>query len=439
MARYESKSMQRITDINAGTDIFKTERLQYDLSSMRFLWAGVDTIRQLYICNLKTEVFSALQSHFDTTESNVIELGGYEWKLSSSGKKSGYQYIFKNLDLGFVVLFKSFYIEANERGAHLKIEATPQIIDRLGLSRLTHRLREIAAIFADTLEASGVAVHLACDMKGLDVPENFEEKLVTRSKRSFKAHGITDISAVSISETNYTYGRGETYTFGSASALQMSLYDKTREAIKSDKLSFCESLWRRTPSLTDILEPEYKDGSDGGEVDQVHRLEFRIHHSIIRQFEHGNYNMTGNLVCIREPVDLLKHIQALWDYCLNNFRLQHSDTYIHPIWQKISEDVRFAFLDGHEGFMYKRASKKSDVGCSRRNVAMWLGNVLKLSARKGLRTDYVVKQLLSSGLDSDLSDYFGLKLYGHTEELIFCLRDFVDNKLREHRLSGVAA
>ncbi|WP_221801891.1 hypothetical protein [Oceanobacter mangrovi] len=439
MPRYESKAMERIKDLNAGTDIFKSERIEYDLSGMRFLWAGIDSIRQLYICNLRADLLPAIARHYEVSDSDVIDIGGYEWKLTSSGKKSGYKFIFKNLELGFVVLVKSMYKEADQRGPHIKIEATPQIIDHLGPQRLTKRLREIANLFGETIEANGLAVHLAVDMKGLELPEDFERKLVTHSRRSYKAHGIADISNHTISEMAVTYGKNETFMFGSPTSIQMCLYDKTLEALKSDKLAFCEGLWMRTPSIEDVLTTEYRDGSDGNEADQVKRLEFRIHHSIIREFENGSVNGSGKQLSIREPADLIKHLQALWDYCLNAYRLQHSATYLHPIWQKIAEDVRFAFLDGSDGWIYKRSQKKSADGPSRRNVAMWLGNVMKLSARKGLKPDYVVNQLLTSGLDSDLADYFGILLYGNTNELHHLLLEFVTDKMRDHRLEGVAA
>jgi hypothetical protein len=443
MARYENKTMLRVTNNDKGTDIFQTDQLHYDLSAMRFLWSGVDSIRQLYVCNLRPDLIPAIERHYAIKSGDVIEWGGFEWKLSQSGKKSGYKYIFKNLELGFVVLVKSFYKEADKRGSHLKIEATPQIIDCLGLQRLTKRLRQIAQLFGETIEANGVAVHLAVDMKGLDLPDDFDRKLVCHSRRAYKAHGIADISNITLSEMAVTYGKNETFMFGNPSSLQMCLYNKTLEALKSDKLSFHESQWLRTPSVQDLLTPEYGDGSDGDEADTVHRLEFRIHHSIIREFENGSIHGLGKQLSIKEPVDLIKHIQPLFQYCLNAYRLQHSSTYIHPIWQKISEDVRFGFLTGQEpdidGFDYKRAVKKSDQGPGRRNVAMWLGNVLRLSARKGLKPDYVVQKLLDSGLDSDLADYFGMHLYGNSDVLHTVLYDFVEEKLRDHRLSGVAA
>src|SRR5690606_20095036 len=324
MARFENKLMKRFFNPETGLDTYETERgnIEYDLSAMRFLHAGIDTIRQLYNCTLKPDVLAKIAGHYEVSDRDVIEIAGNEWKLSSSGKKSGYQYILKNLDLGMVVLLKSFYKEADLHGPHMKIEVTPQLIDQLGLVGLSNRLREVGKTFGDTLEASGMAFHMCVDMKGLQLPENFEAMLATRSKRNLKVNAISN-AHFEVAEAAFVYGRGQTYLFGNSSSLQMCLYNKSEEAVKSDKLDFCESLWRRTPSLADPFTPEYQDGRDGGAVDVVHRLEFRIHHSVLKEFENGNFNKSGNNVCIREPRDLEPHLQVLWAYCLNNFRLLH--------------------------------------------------------------------------------------------------------------------
>ena len=452
MATYENKSMNRQYNPNTGEDIYTTERgIKYDLTKMRFLHAGVDTLRQLYQCNIKPGVLEGIQLHLEQNPGKPFVVGGYEFRLTKSGKRSGYQYILKNLDLGLIVLFKSFYCEADERGTHIKIEASPITIYEEGLAQLTKTFRKIGKLFGDTLEACGIAVHLAMDMKGLELPDDFEHKLATRSKRVSKVNGISDAS-FSAASAAFIYGRGDTYTFGNANGLQMCLYNKTLEASNEGKLNWWESIWKMTPSLDNFPECEYRDGSDGNEADTVHRLEFRIHHSVIRQFEWGNYeHHNGNLEdgekgrdmdCIREPIDLKPHLNALWQYCLQNFRLQHSSTYVHPIWQRLTEDARFVNIDGHPDFFYKRGyqnpEKKLD-GTARRNVAMWLGNFLKLSARKGMTADHVCHHLLTSGLESDIAWYFGMRLLGYEKEVWMALYEFVDDRLTEHRLNGVAA
>jgi hypothetical protein len=450
MARYENKKMSRKYDPETGSDVYQTERAgaAYDLSSMRFLWRGVDTIRQLYNCSVRPDVFDQISNHWDNKTSDVITIGGIDWKLSSSGKKSGYKYILKNLNYGFVVLLKSFYCELDEHGPHLKIEATPQVIYELGLERLTIELRGIASLFGDTLEASGVAVHLALDVKGLDIPDNFERNLVCRSKRQMSVSGIQSMHFDNMASASFTYGDKETFMFGQSSSLQFCLYNKSKECVASDKADFMEMLWRDTPSLQDPFTSEYNDGRETGEPDTVHRLEFRLHHSVIKQFENGQFNRTqevdgegnvikaGELVHIREARDLKRHLDGLWSYCLNNFRLQHSTSYVHPIWQKIESDVNWFGFD--DEFLYVRDQKKTPGIVGRRNVAMMIGNMLRLAARKGLTSEHCTNKILSLGLDSDIADYFGLRAFGDSEQVFQCLFDFVDSRLTEHRLNGVS-
>lgn len=447
MARFECKIMKRHYNRDTGRDIFVPDRGDsVDLSGLRFLSAGVDTIRQLFNCYIRQDVVSCIDEHREHSSDNIINFAGIDWMFSSSGKKSGYQYIFKNLDLGVVVLVKSFTSKIDEHGPHLKIEVTPQLIDQLGLSGVSCRIREIARLFAETLEASGVAVHLYADMKGLDIPDDFEQRLACRSKRSFKANGI---SSFDVSSSAFVYGMRETFMFGQSSSLQMCLYNKTNECIKSDKIDFMNEVWSRTPSLADPFKSEYNDGHDTGESDVVHRLEFRIHQKVIREFELGHYQKSctydddgnvvseGNFICIRESRDLKKHLQGLWNYCINNFRLEYSRTYVDPIWQKISEDVRF--FDIHPTFIYARSQKKTGGVPTRRNVAMWLGNYLRLASRRGFFPSIVVDSILSSGFDSELCDYFGLLSFGESDLLHAVLTDFVTERMTRHRLNGVAA
>lgn len=434
MSRYESKFMVR----SGGQ--FKNERgtVAYDLTDLKFLHTGVDTIRQLYTCDLKQDIVEQLTTHFDKTTSDTITIGGIDWLFKKSGSSSGYQFNLKNLELGFVVLLKSFYIAGDERGTHIKIECTPQVIDDLGLSKLTDKLRSIASIFGDTIEASSVACHICCDMKGLVIPENFEANLVTRSKRNLSVKGISN-AHFEAAAASFVYNRGETFMFGSSNQLQMCLYNKSLQASKTDNLAFYEHLWKQTPAadLDRFPDPEYRDGRDGEEPDEVWRLEFRFHQNIIKEFENGNFNATGNQICIREARDLIKHLNGLWQYALNNFRLQHSTTYIHPIWQLLIEDV--TFRDFHKSFIYKRSQKKSDSPSSRRNVALFLGNHLKLASRLRLRPPDVVNSLLSLGFDSYFSDYFGLRQYGESDLLFAVMLDFVTKKMTQHALDGVAA
>src|SRR5690606_37914158 len=92
---------------------------------LRILHVGVDTLKQLFDCSLLADRFEEI-SQLDA--GSIATFGGIDWKVSRSGKTSGYQYILSNRDIGFVVLLKSFYKPADEVGGHLKIEISPQVL-----------------------------------------------------------------------------------------------------------------------------------------------------------------------------------------------------------------------------------------------------------------------------------------------------------------------
>ncbi|EGG93992.1 hypothetical protein IMCC1989_475 [gamma proteobacterium IMCC1989] len=421
--RYENKTWHR------EGNRFYNSKDSFSLNHMRFLHSGIDTIKQLFTGFLKLDVIHALSTHDYDLRGSTVNFGGIDWKYSTSSKKTGYQFVLKNLDLGFVVLLKSFFEEEDKLGSHLKIEVTPQAIFESTPIELRNSLREVANLFLSSYTENSIAFHACVDIKGLEIPDDFEANLVTKARRKFKFNSISD-AQYSLNETSVVYGNGQSYTFGSASAVQMTIYDKIAESLKSDKISFWESVWSQVPSVDDYSVSEYQQG------DNVHRLELRFHHSIVREFCNGSKNVIGEKLDIRNVLHLCDHIDELFKYGLNLFRLQYSTSYIHPIWQSLMEDVTLFPPSPH--FMYKRA-KKSPTANSRRNTAFWLGNVIKLMSRKRMTTSHVVKHIINSGLESDLSDYFGCKVFGESEELYHNLHEFVANKMSDHLLNGVAA
>lgn len=421
---YESKFWNR----RAG--YFYNTKESFDLSDVRYLHSGVDTVKQLFNCLPRNKVLRQINEHYLFPKNDVISIGGIDWRIVRSSKQSGYQYILKNLDEGFVVLFKSFYADENFHASHLKIEVTPQCIYENTPKSLTERLRVIAGIFGTECEECGIAAHIAVDMKGFRVPADFEARLVAKAKRQFRVNNISNVQ-VALNEIAAVYGNGQTYTFGSASALQFCLYEKDQEAIKSDKIGFWESVWMTTPSVDDVCVPEYQHG------DRVHRFEMRFHQSIIREFCNASaHTKTGELLQINDFLQLSEHLTALWHYALNNFRLQHSATYIDPYWQSLIEDV--VIYPPAPDWFYKRG-KKAPGQSSRRNVAFWLGNAIKLMARKRFTVQFAVSYILESGLDGDLADYFGCFQFGCHDELRQCLHEFVRERMERHWLEGVAA
>jgi hypothetical protein len=375
MATYESKFWNRSGSVFSMLNGKKTETV--DLSDVRILHCGVDTVKQLFNCTLKGDVYALLSN---ATGGDVINLGGIDWVLSRSAKQSGYQLILKNGDLGFVVLLKSFYKEIDVEGSHVKVEVSPHVIHANSPDKLTDKIAFIARIFADNLRPSGCAVHLAVDVKNLSVPVDFENRFVCKAKREAKFNAISSITYENLNEISCVYGDRQTFTYGQPSAIQFTLYDKTVEIASSDKIDFWHRVWSESPSVHDIDKSEFQPGDD------VKRIEIRLHHSVVQQFARGTEGMEE----FRDHPTfkrLVPHLNALWRYGLENFRLQHSYRYVDPLWQMLTEDVQFnCYLTA---FFYRREFKAASP-TTRRNVAFFIGNYLRLAARRRLRVDFVV-------------------------------------------------
>lgn len=418
--RYENKYWDR-----QGA-VFSMSRDKVDLSNVRILHVGVDTVKQLYTCVLKLDICELLSV---TQSGSIINLGGVDWMLSRSSKQSGYQYILKNQDLGFVVLLKSFYKEIDQEGSHLKIEVSPWIIHQFSEKELTKKLAFIAKVFADEVKPSGVAVHIAADIKNLVVPEDFEKRFVCKARKQFKFNVISNAHFESISEVACVYGDRQSFTYGQVSAVQFCMYDKVAEINNKDKRDFWHQVWSNTPSVEDPLESEFKEG------DSVHRIELRFHHSIVDQFCNGTIEMADYSVH-RTYERLVPHLTGLFRYGLDIFRLQHSTSYIDPLWQMLIQDVEVLHPD--HGYFYKRAMKKPSLS-TRRNVGFFLGNFIRIATRRQLSPDYLAKTFLTLGIDSELADYFDVPLFGGDCALQMALHEFISKRMQQLTLDGVAA
>jgi hypothetical protein len=413
-------------------DHFVSEKKTVDLSRVKFLHSGVDTLKQLYSCNLRSDVLTQIESHFERFSSDLINVEGYDFILSKGSKTSGYQYILKNLDAGFVVMLKSFYVEPDQNGSHVKIEVTPQRLYGSSAIEINDELRSLAYVFATNVLDKGVAVHICTDIHGYDVPDDFEHRLVTSARRQTKYNGGSyefDISSVSC-----VYNKTESYTFGRPNAIQMSFYDKTIEAEVRDKLHFWESVWsgvrKGCDTPEDWAQPAYTSG------DTVRRLEFRFHHGVIEDFERF-VQSTDPDASIKNYLDIHKHLSGLWRYALNNFRLMDEDqpSYVDPVWQALSDDV--VFFNEQAKFLYKRAYKKPSSDVNHRHIAHTLGNYIKVCSRRHLTPEFVVKCILGLGIEADLCSYFHLLQFGESELLPSVLYEFVSQRMMHHRLSGV--
>ncbi|NQD92909.1 hypothetical protein HP532_09635, partial [Pseudomonas sp. CrR25] len=94
-----------------------------DLSKVRLLRCGVDTVRQLY----RGLILPGILTLFDKP-GTLVDFAGERWHAGRVGKDSGYQYKLQNADLGFVLLVKNFNTKADVIGPHLKIEVSPHAI-----------------------------------------------------------------------------------------------------------------------------------------------------------------------------------------------------------------------------------------------------------------------------------------------------------------------
>lgn len=341
-----------------------------DLSNVRLLRCGVDTVRQLYKGLIRPEVMALFEK-----PSVMVDFAGQRWHSGRVGRDSGYQYKLQNADLGIILLIKNFNAKLESIGPHLKIEVSPHTIDSLSPERLQARLDFYASEVLTHVEINQCAVHLALDLQGWTPPTDLVARMHCRARTHRDISGINEVNWATKSSV---YGRGETSMFGSAGGVQLCIYNKTEQAIASDKLDFWESVWRRRNSFDDT-DPQNYDPEQ-----PVWRVELRYHHSIIQQFASGSVDLkTGQMLDTRSYAAFSGHLDGLWRYGLGQFKLLARPGYFEPIWTMMRDDVLVdlpvdSLLADTE---YKRYYKTSR-GFSGKNVELFLGNFVSLLARE---------------------------------------------------------
>ncbi|MCS7506524.1 hypothetical protein N0002_31970, partial [Pseudomonas aeruginosa] len=138
-----------------------------DLSGVRILRCGVDTVRQLYNGKLRPEVMALFDLSVD-----VVEFAGYEWSKGRIGRDSGYQYRLQNAELGLILLIKNHNIKVDTLGSHLKIEVSPHALDGADPHILQGVLDDLAAAVLSHCETNQAAVHIALDVQGWKPPRD---------------------------------------------------------------------------------------------------------------------------------------------------------------------------------------------------------------------------------------------------------------------------
>ncbi|PTB99027.1 hypothetical protein C9993_05115 [Marinobacter sp. Z-F4-2] len=341
-----------------------------DLSNVRILACSVDTVRQLYRGLIRPEIMSLFEK-----PGTIVDFAGQRWHSGRVSKDSGYQYKLQNADLGIILLVKNFNAKLENIGPHLKIEVSPHAIYTFSPERLQERLDYYADHVLTNVERNQCAVHLALDLQGWQPPADLVARMHCRARA---ARDISGIKEIQWTLESATYGKGQSYLFGSAGGVQLGIYNKTEQARATDKLDYWENVWRRRDSFDEADPDNYNPDQD------VWRVELRYHHSVIQQFASGSFDLhSGETIETNSYAAFAPHLDGLWRYGLRQFKLLARPGYFEPIWTLIRDDVRVdlpvdSLVDETE---YKRQYKTSR-GFSGKNVELFLGNFVSLLARE---------------------------------------------------------
>lgn len=431
MKRWERYSMESLArgETDPWGKLFISHRGQCHQGHIRLLHAGVDTVRQLFRGLPSLPQFDRIIEAYQEGRGATLELFGHTWAVAAGSEGSGFRYRLQNNDLGVIVFLKARHTKVDQLGTHIKIELSPHFIQERTPAQCESFMLLIAAGLLDHVEFAGCAVHLALDVQGWQPPPDFVDRFVTRSKRMVRIDGIADMS-FDHGTIATTYGRGETYMFGTAGALQCALYNKTLEAHHRDKLHFWEGLWQQAAD-DDPSVPAYDPDED------VWRIEMRFHQSVLREFAQGipcNVD-TGEVLDdthgFQRFTDVVPHLTGLWRSAMQSYRLDACRGLIDPAWQRFQDDARF--YAPAPDFLYKRARKAPGLG-NEKNVCLAFGNLISIYARQGFGTRQAIGYLKQSGMWDDLEHYYRRRGVSGS-----AFRQLVEQKLIERRLLGKAA
>ncbi len=384
-----------------------------DLAELNILRCGVDTVRQLYRGYIKT----GLLDLFENT--GMVFFGGHEWHASRIGRDSGYQFKLQNADLGLVLLIKNFNVKAECSGPHLKIEVSPHIIEENHPGVLQGIMDDLADLVLDQKQYNQSAVHIALDVQGWIPPSDLVAKMHCRSRtvRQFDTIETMDFDNLSV-----TYGRGETYMFGSPSSMQLCIYNKTKQAKSTDKLDFWEHVWRKTDNPFEDAPYNYNPDIP------VWRIEFRFHHSVIEQFAAGTKFKGSDVPCYFKSYHALtQHLDGLLKYGFDSFKFLQTPRYFNPAWTLFMQDVRVkvpvaSCLDKAD---YKRHYKTS-TGFSGKNIELLIGNAISLAARERLTPQQTIDALQTLPFWPTIKSFYNDKGMGDLD-----LKDHITKLLKE--------
>lgn len=430
MERWQRYSLDSLTrgEQDAFGKIFISSAGQRELNNVRLLNAGVDTVRQLYAGKPCQSQFFEIIEAYNEGRGTTIDLFGVTWAVGAGASGSGFRYRLQNNDLGVIIFFQARHTKIDNIGTHLKIELSPHFIQERSPQESQDFMYNIAAHMLAYVEPVGCAIHLALDVQGWEPPSDFMQRFVCRSKKITRIDGIDELQ-FDHNTIATTYGRGETYMFGTAGALQCAIYNKTLEAKHRDKMHFWEGIWKH--AVNDDLSSAYDPDAT------VWRIELRFHQSVLREYAMGipcnvdTGEILDNAHGFNRFVDVVPHLSGLWRTAMQSYRLDTRRNLIDPVWQLLQDDARFYC---HEpAFMYKRARKAPGLG-NEKNVTLAFGNLISIYARQGFRTHEAVRFLQRSGMWEDLAEYYRRRGIDSAQ-----FRQIVEQKLIERRLLGKAA
>ncbi|WP_374089749.1 hypothetical protein [Methylomicrobium lacus] len=419
--RYSPESLSQGTEPDARGLIFANKYGLTDLSGVNIVGASVDTARQLFYGTPKADLLQRIQL-WEANREQIVTLTGNplstKWHFTRMGKVSGYRYKFQNNEEGLVILFGSFYHTLESEGDHLKIELSPHFISQRPVKSIWSELfgrGGLAHAFLTDAKPKGIAVHLACDYQGFDLPEDFIFKFSTYS-RTFKAYdGLHSVDLSDFTEAVATYGsknQAKNYLIGQPRAIQLCAYDKTCEMKKSDKVDYFTREWGW-----------YSLGSyDPSKT--VRRIEVRVHQSIIREIGNG----LGVELESFEQVE--KYLTDIWRYALRKNVLMLDKKLIDPFWQLLLEDVEFLVPATNTVITRK---KKQAVDPIARNVSSIVGNLVSLCARQRMNANQVYTQLRLMAVWPMIDAYYRSRGINKTEFL-----QYLEKALSLRRIIGSA-
>ncbi|MEM7173196.1 MAG: hypothetical protein AAF530_23740 [Pseudomonadota bacterium] len=364
-------------EVDPSGPIFSSPIGDFDLSGVHILHSGFDTVRSLYRGKLNQDLFQTIE---DTGFDKVMRLGGPEWIIGAGGK-SGYRYRLQNNEIGLILFLGARHSKTTSPGAHLKIEAGPSFLLPRAVDEAQHYWDSLAStVLLENWDYSGCAIHLCADIQGWDFPEDFVERLVTRSRQIIQHNGIAKIELYG-DVTCQLYGYNETATFGFPNGFQFTCYAKDVANRRQDKIDFWEKIWNQTHDedgvvLYDPAKP-------------VRRIEYRLHQSIVREIA----SECGEKLLNYEA--LAERATDIWCYGLSTFRLDLSRTYVDPFWQLLYEDIQMGCQPRRE--MIKRVYK-GPGSSEQRNVGLAIGNLLSVFAREKRSPRDAIQALKKAGV-----------------------------------------